>query len=404
MSEIFLIKISGEDKPGIMHQITSILAGYDVRVLDIGQASVHNTLSLGLIIEIPDRHGSAPILKDLLYGANELGVKLKFSPISLDKHETWVRAQGRKRYIVTLLAREIGADMVARVSGTLNANGLNIDSISRLSGRISLVDPPRTPRACVELSVRGEPADIEDLRSSFMVISQEMGLDIAFQEDTVYRRNRRLIAFDMDSTLIQAEVIDELARKAGVVDEVSRITEAAMRGELDFKASLARRVGLLEGLDAAVLEDVARSIPMTEGAERLVSNLKKLGYKIAILSGGFTYFGQRLRERLGVDYVYANELEIVDGKLTGKVTGEIVDGARKAELLTDIAAREHIDLQQVVAVGDGANDLPMLGKAGLGIAFHAKPIVKKGAKQAISTLGLDGILYLLGLRDREALE
>jgi len=404
MSEIFLIKISGEDKPGIMHHITSILADYEVRILDIGQAAVHDTLSLGLIVEIPERYGMAPILKDLLYSANELGVKLKFLPVPLERHEAWVAAQGRKRHIVTLLAREIGADMLARVSGTLNANGLNIDSVTRLSGRISLTNPPRTGRACVEFTVRGEATDSEALRSSFMAISQELGLDIAFQEDNVYRRNRRLIAFDMDSTLIQAEVIDELARRAGVVDEVSRITEAAMRGELDFKGSLIRRVSLLRGLDASVLEEVAASIPMTEGAERLVGNLKKLGYKVAILSGGFTYFGARLKERLGVDYVYANELEIEDGRLTGRVVGEIVDGARKAELLEDIARRENIDLQQAVAVGDGANDLPMLGKAGLGIAFHAKPIVKKGAKQAISTLGLDGILYLLGLRDREALE
>jgi len=402
MSEIFLIKISGEDKPGIMAHMSRILADYGVRILDLGQAVIHNTLSLGMIIDIPAEKGSAPILKDLLYGANELGVKLKFVPVSADKHEAWVQAQGRKRYIVTLLSREIGAAQVARVTGVITEAGLNIDFISRLSGRISLANPEKLPRACVEFSVRGEPADMATLRSAFMDITAELGVDISFQEDNVYRRNRRLVAFDMDSTLIQVEVIDELARKAGVVDEVSRITEAAMRGELDFKQSLRKRVSLLKGLDASVLEEVAREVPFTEGAERLVSNLRKLGYKIAILSGGFTYFGRHLQKKLGVDHVHANELEIKDGKLTGKVVGEIVDGKRKAELLEEIALKENISLQQVVAVGDGANDLPMLGVAGLGIAFHAKPIVRKGARQAISTLGLDGILYLLGLRDREA--
>ena len=402
MSEIFLIKVSGEDRPGIMSRISRILADYNVRILDIGQAVIHRTLSLGLIIDIPEEQGSAPILKDLLYGANELGVKLKFAPVTLDTHEEWVGAQGRKRYIVTLLSREIGAQQISRVSGVITEAGLNIDFITRLSGRISLAAPQALPRACVEFSVRGEPEDIAALRSSFMDITAESGVDISFQEDNVYRRNRRLVAFDMDSTLIQAEVIDELARHAGVVDKVAAITESAMRGELDFKESLRERVSLLEGLDESVLAKVAETVPYTEGAKRLVTTLKRLGYKVAILSGGFTYFGRHIQRELGVDYVYANELEIVDGKLTGRVVGEIVDGKRKAELLEEIALIEDISLQQVVAVGDGANDLPMLGVAGLGIAFHAKPIVRKGARQAISTLGLDGILYLLGLRDREA--
>ena len=402
MSEIFLIKVSGEDRPGIMSRISRILADYNVRILDIGQAVIHRTLSLGLIIDIPEEQGSAPILKDLLYGANELGVKLKFAPVTLETHEEWVGAQGRKRYIVTLLSREIGAQQISRVSGVITDAGLNIDFITRLSGRISLAAPQALPRACVEFSVRGEPDDMAGLRSDFMDITAELGVDISFQEDNVYRRNRRLVAFDMDSTLIQAEVIDELARHAGVMDKVAAITESAMRGELDFKESLRERVGLLEGLDESVLAKVAETVPYTEGAKRLVTTLKRLGYKVAILSGGFTYFGRHIQRELGVDYVYANELEIVDGKLTGRVVGEIVDGKRKAELLEEIALIEDISLQQVVAVGDGANDLPMLGVAGLGIAFHAKPIVRKGARQAISTLGLDGILYLLGLRDREA--
>lgn len=404
MHEIVLIRITGDDRPGVMNALTGILASYDVRILDIGQAVIHDSLSLGVIIEIPPQQTSAPILKDLLFKAHELGVNLTFEPISAESHERWVSEQGRRRHIITLLSREITSAQMERVSGVLARHELNIDSITRLSGRISLETPQEKPRACVEFSVRGEPADISAMRAEFLEISRELGVDIGMQEDNVFRRNRRLVCFDMDSTLTQGEVIDELARQAGVVDKVAAITASAMRGELDFKASLRERVGLLKGLDASVLPDVAKSIPLTEGASRLIHNLKKLGYKIAILSGGFTYFGHELQKELGFDYVHANELEIVDGKLTGRVVGEIVDGARKAHLLQEIARKEGIDLQQVVAVGDGANDLPMLNLAGLGIAFHAKPVVREGARQAISTLGLDGILYLLGLSDRDALE
>lgn len=217
----------------------------------------------------------------------------------------------------------------------------------------------------------------------------------------MYRRTRRLVCFDMDSTLIEAEVIDELAKAAGVGEQVIEITEAAMRGELDFEASFRKRLALLKGLDEGVLEDIAASLPITEGAEKLVSTINKLGYKTAILSGGFTYFGRYLQKRLGIDYVFANELEIENGKVTGQVSGTIVDGKRKAELLRELAQKEKISLEQVVAVGDGANDLPMLSIAGLGIAFRAKPLVKAEAKQAISHLGLDAILYLMGFRDRE---
>jgi phosphoserine phosphatase len=258
-------------------------------------------------------------------------------------------------------------------------------------------------RGCVEFTVRGTPTDVAEIRSRFLQISSELMVDIAFQEDNIFRRNRRLVAFDMDSTLIQAEVIDELAKEAGVGDQVAAITEAAMRGELDFKQSLRKRLSLLEGLDESVLKKVAARLPMSEGAEKLISNLKNVGYKIAILSGGFTYFGDILKRKYGIDYVYANELEIRDGKLTGKALGDIVDAEKKAELLQSIADQESISLQQVIAVGDGANDLPMLNLAGLGIAFHAKPKVKEGARQSISTLGLDAILFLLGMRAREVL-
>ena len=403
MSEVVLLKISGEDRPGITFSLTEILAEHEVRILDVGQAVIHDLLSLGILIEAPPGFKAPPLFKDLLARAEYLEVKLDLIPISPGKYEEWVRAQGKKRHIVTLLAREITAGQISRIAGVISANDLNIDVITRLSGRISLQNPSPLPRACVEFSVRGRPRDIDAMRKDFLEISKDMEVDIAFQEDNVFRRNRRLVAFDMDSTLIQAEIIDELAKVAGAAKKVSAVTEAAMRGDMDFKKSLRQRVRCLAGLDASALATVAGRVSLTEGAERLISNLKSLGLKVAILSGGFTYFGERLKKKLGIDYLFANELEIKNGKLTGEVLGDIVDGEKKAALLTEIAHKEGISLQQVVAVGDGANDLPMLSIAGLGIAFHAKPKVKEGARQSISTLGLDGILYLLGLRDREAL-
>ena len=232
------------------------------------------------------------------------------------------------------------------------------------------------------------------MKRDFIDISKETGVDIAFQEDNIYRRNRRLVCFDMDSTLIQTEVIDELARRAGVYDEVSAITESAMRGEIDFKQSFQKRVGLLKGIDVSVMKDIAENLPLTEGAERLFATLKKYGYKTAILSGGFNYFGNYLKGKLGIDYVFANELEVADGKLTGRHVGDIVDGDKKAEMLKLLAFKEDLHLEQVIAVGDGSNDLPMIQLAGLGIAFHAKPKVKATAQHAISENGLDAILYL----------
>ena len=403
MREIILIHATGEDRPGITAVLTGVLAACGVDILDIGQVVIHDHLTLGMLVALPGGTQSAPVLKDLLFKAHEAGITLKLTPVSPAEYETWVGVQGRPRHMVTLLARRLEAAQLSRVAETLARHGLNIDIINRLSGRVSLAESAPERPACVEFSVRGSTADWTAIRREFMDISSELGVDIALQEDNVFRRNRRLVAFDMDSTLIQVEVIDELAKRFGVGDEVSAITAGAMRGEFDFKESLRRRLALLKGLDAAVLEDVAATLPLTEGAQRLISNLKRLGFKIAIISGGFTYFGERLKKLLGVDYVYANRLEVKDGRLTGKVTGAIVDGARKAELLRRLAEKEGIDLQQVIAVGDGANDLPMLGIAGLGIAFHAKPKVKEGARQSISTLGLDSILYLIGFRERETL-
>jgi phosphoserine phosphatase len=396
--EIILININGTDKPGVTSALTEILAKNNASILDIGQADIHSNLSLGILFQCAENK-SGDILKELLFKSYELGVNIRFNPISEEDYGKWVSMQGKNRYIITILARKLTARQISGVTQVIAGQGMNIDDIKRLTGRIPLNENERTPKASVEFSVRGTPNDKEKMKASFMQLSADMEMDISFQEDDMFRRMRRLICFDMDSTLIETEVIDELAMRAGVGDQVKAITESAMRGEIDFTESFTRRVGLLKGLDVSVMKDIADHLPITEGVDRLMQVLKKVGFKIAILSGGFTYFGNFLKQKYGIDYVYANELEVADGKLTGHYLGDIVDGKRKAELLRLIAQVENVDIRQTVAVGDGYNDLPMISIAGLGIAFHAKPKVKATADQSISTLGLDGILYFLGYKD-----
>ncbi|WP_455657808.1 phosphoserine phosphatase SerB [Phocaeicola sp.] len=397
-TELILIRISGVDRPGLTASVTAILSKYQVDIMDIGQADIHSTLSLGILFKCSDQD-SGNIMKELLFKASDLGINIRFYPISDEEYETWVNLQGKNRYILTLLGRKLTAQQIAGATKLLAEQQLNIDGIRRLTGRIPLDEKKANVRACIEFSVRGTPKDREELQSQLMQLSTSLGMDFSFQQDNMYRRMRRLICFDMDSTLIETEVIDELAIRAGVGDQVKAITERAMRGEIDFCESFKERVALLKGLDESVMRDIAEHLPITEGVERLMFVLKRYGYKIAILSGGFTYFGNYLKEKFGIDYVYANQLEIVDGKLTGRYLGDIVDGKRKAELLRLLAQVENVDIAQTIAVGDGANDLPMLSTAGLGIAFHAKPKVVANAQQAINTIGLDGVLYFLGFKD-----
>ncbi len=401
MTETILIHFSGRDRPGLTADLTSILASYDTCVLDIGQAVVHETLSLGLLVEIPRGESFRGVQDALAARSRELGLQVSFTLVAKADLDEWISSQGQDQFIVTILGRAISANHIAQVSTIVAQHGLNVDRIERLSGRLSLAVHSPDANACVELTLSGDSCSEQSMRAAFLATAHDLKIDIAFQRESLFRRNRRLFAFDMDSTLIEGEVIDELAKLAGVADEVVKVTEAAMRGEIEFQESFRRRVGLLRGLKESRVRELLDTIPLVEGAEHLIGTLKMLGYKTAILSGGFNFFAQHLQTRLGIDYVFANDLDIVDGVVSGEVRTPIVDGARKAELLREIARLENISLDQVVAVGDGANDLPMLGIAGMGIAFRAKPLVRQTASHAVSFLGLDSLLYLVGVRDRD---
>ena len=404
MSEVILISITGRDRKGLDAKFTGILAAYDVNILDIGQAVIHDHISLGILAEIPDSKDFSEIFKDMLFEGHNKGLKVDIKSIAPDNYEKWVHAQGKERRIITLLGRTLSAQQISAVASIIAENKLNIDSISRLTGRISITQPQSNPRACVQLSVSGKPLNILDMRKRFMEISQNAGIDISFHVDNIYRKNRKLVVFDMDSTLIQAEVIVELAKLAGVGEQVNDITESAMRGEIDFQESFRQRIALLKGLPEEQLVKLTKELPLTEGADLVTKTLKSLGYKLGILSGGFRFVGEYLQDKLGFDYMYANELDIENGVVTGKVVGDIIDGDKKATLLRQLAQKENIALEQTIAVGDGANDLPMISIAGLGVAFNAKPIVRQKASNAISSVGLDGLLYLIGIHDREIKE
>ena len=401
MREIVLINVTGKDKPGLTASLTNILAQYKVSILDIGQAVIHDYLSLGILFEMPVEHASSSILKDLLFEAHKLDIQIRFSAIEADSYENWSSHEGQQRRIITLLGRKLTGGQLAQVTKTIADNNLNIDVITRLSGRISPNDRAATSKTCVQFNVSGNLDEPSKLRGRLLNISNQTGIDISFHVDDIFKHARRLVVFDMDSTLIQGEVINQLAHAHGAGTKVAEITALAMQGELDFKESLIRRTALLQGLDEKILSETADNLVLTEGAENLTDTLKRLGYKIGIISGGFDYFGRYLQAKLNLDYVFANELEISGGRLTGKIKGDIIDGPKKAEILKTIAMVENINLQQTIAVGDGANDLPMINIAGLGVAFHAKPMVKQNAKQAISNVGLDGLLYLMGISERE---
>lgn len=380
-------------------RITTVLADNEASILDIGQAVIHNTLSLGLLVGLNSDKPIEKVAERIESGLSHCDIRLKYAPVNEQDYAHWVEGHGQPKHVITLIARTLSARAISQVSKVLAEHGLDIYHITRLTGRIPVDKIPDQTQACVEFIARGQVDSATGLRVELMSLGSELGVDLAYQEDNVYRRNRRLVVFDMDSTLIQEEVIDELAKEAGVGDKVSEITELAMRGELDFSQSLKRRVGLLKGLDASVMEKVAQRLNLNEGADRLVKQLKALGFKTAILSGGFDYFGHFLSKKLGIDYVYANQLEIENGCLTGEVLGSIVDADRKAELLQKLALEQGLTLQQTIAVGDGANDLKMLSIAGMGVAFHAKPLVRESADTALTNLGLDAILYLMGYSD-----
>lgn len=387
-----LVTVTGPDRTGVTSKLTGILAEGGASLFDIEQVVVQGQLTLCLLVGIP---GNRDVLKELLFTAKELQMDLDFKPVVVAEPTPTSTPEAR-RYVITAIAPSLGARHMHLLASTLAAEGANIEKIGRLS---------ENTLASVEIHASlPYGRDSEALKATLLGVATNAGFDVSLQRESLYRRSKRLVVMDMDSTLIRIEVIDELARAAGVGPEVAKITERAMQGEMDYDESLRQRVSLLKGLDVAVLDKIASDLPLTDGAETLVRVLKRLGYRIAVISGGFSRAADALKRRLDLNYAYSNNLEVVAGKLTGRVIGPIVNAQRKAELLDTIAQAEGILLDQVIAVGDGANDALMLDRAGLGIAFHAKPKLRASADTSISSSGLDAILYLLGISARELQE
>ena len=394
-NKMVLITLIGPDRPGILAAVTGAIAEGGARIRDIEQSVTHTLMLLSLLIDFPTGgNDQKPLIKDLLFLAKELGLELDFEVVEAEDYQCL--QSSRYGYVLTMLGDRVDAATVSRVASLLTDYQVNIDRINKLT---------RGQLRCVEffLNVPND-IDLKGMTRQLLAEGSGLGIDVALQKENLYRRAKRLVVLDMDSTLIQIEVIDELANLAGAGEQVAAITERAMNGELDFQQALRERVALLKGLSADALEQVYRELPFTPGAKNLVRILRRLGFKTAVISGGFNFFTDRLKAELGLDYAYANALEIVDGKVTGQVAGAIVDGQRKAELLEEIADREGITLSQVIAIGDGANDLPMLGRAGLGIAFNAKARVREQADYHINQGNLDSILYLLGIAEWEMAE
>jgi len=376
-----ILTFTGPDAPGITARITRVLAQAGARVSDVEQVVVQGLLTLGFAVAIEDE---AELLKELLFTARQVGLSLEYRTPQPAKEDA-------PRYALTLIARTIGASELQDVSAILAEQGANIERIHRLS---------EGGLASVEFAISLE-GDVAPLERALLSAAAQGAFDCALQRETLLRRSKRLIVMDMDSTLIRIEVIDELARAHGVGEQVAAITRRAMLGEMDYDQSLRERVALLRGLSARVLHQLADNLPLTEGAETLLRVLKRLGYRTAVISGGFSVAAEALQKRLGIDFAWSNTLEIENDALTGRVLGPIVNAQRKADLLEELALRENVPLDQVIAIGDGANDLLMLRKAGHGIAFHAKPKLREAAHTSISAMGLDAILYLLGITGRD---
>ena len=398
--EIILISISGRDKPGLMAELMELIVEAGANVLDMGQAVIHDELALGILIQVPEL---GALTDDIATQCHKVGSALRITLVENDNYELLSAGFSQSPLILTVLSQGRGGEPLKAVSNLTRRFDINIDTVRRLTKpqpKSQLeVDSEVAARLCLEMRLSGSLQNSEAFQAELLGVADDIGFDFSVQRDTVFRRNRRLVAFDMDSTLITEEVMDQLAKRHGVGEQVIAITEDAMAGRIDFKESFRRRAMLLKGMPASVLHEVAEAVVLNNGADKLIRALKHFGYRVALLSGGFQYVGEYLSNSLGIDYVFANELQVVDGKMTGEVVGDIVDAERKATLLRDIARKEGIVLEQTIAVGDGANDLPMLSQAGLGVAYHAKSIVKESAQHAISNFGLDAILYLIGFSD-----